>query len=89
MSHTSGEAVSANLLRVCAWCQRVELGGEWAQLQEAVTRLRLSELPRRSHGICEGCFAQIVGTLAAAGLSSGLEPPAAAWRQAFRVGGAS
>jgi hypothetical protein len=57
---------SAELLRTCSWCKRFDVGGEWAELEEAVARLRLfdlPELPGLTHGMCEGCFARMRGTL--------------------------
>ena len=50
-----GEAV---LVR-CAWCDRVQVGEEWLQLEAVGTgRQRLSQSIRdkASHGICPSCF---------------------------------
>src|SRR5205807_257981 len=57
---------SADLLRACSWCKRVDVGGEWAEVEEAVALLRLFEhpsLPMLTHGICESCLAHLLGTL--------------------------
>jgi hypothetical protein len=46
------------LLRCCSWCKRVEAGGEWLEVEEAVARLNLFEhaaLPMLTHGMCEPC----------------------------------
>lgn len=39
-------------LRLCAWCHRVEVNGEWILVEEFLKR-RLST--QTSHGICESC----------------------------------
>jgi hypothetical protein len=57
-----GSARSEDLLRVCSWCKRVDIGGEWAEVEEAVARLRLFDLPRLpmlTHGICQDCFTRL------------------------------
>src|SRR5262245_41935895 len=56
-----GAERSGDLLRVCGWCKRVDAGG-WAEVEEAVARLRLFErdrLPALTHGICETCLAAL------------------------------
>ena len=48
-----------DLVRVCAWCKRVDLAGEWVEVEEAIGRLRIFErhdIPSLSHGICPDCF---------------------------------
>lgn len=53
---------STRLLRVCAWCNRIETEsgtGQWAEVEDAIEHLRLFELPippQLTHGICETCF---------------------------------
>jgi hypothetical protein len=46
-------------VRVCSWCQSVALpSGEWVPVEEAVNKLDLmgdDQMPRLTHGICEGC----------------------------------
>jgi hypothetical protein len=39
-------------LRLCAWCHKVEVNGQWLSIEEFLN-LRLST--RTSHGICESC----------------------------------
>lgn len=39
-------------LRLCAWCHRVNVNGEWILVEEFLKR-RLST--QTSHGICESC----------------------------------
>lgn len=49
-----------DLLRVCGWCKRVDVGqGRWGEVEEAVTTFRLFEgprLPMLTHGMCEACL---------------------------------
>ena len=48
-----------DLVRVCSWCKRVEMAGEWFNVEDAIGRLRLFErhaMPRLSHGICRDCL---------------------------------
>jgi hypothetical protein len=55
------------LLRVCGWCKKVVVGETWAELEEAVARLRLFHrpiLPSMTHGICERCYESMTKTLA-------------------------
>lgn len=57
---------SEELLQVCGWCKKVEVGGRWAEVEEAVSLLGLFErlvLPRVTHGICEDCNSRMVATL--------------------------
>jgi hypothetical protein len=58
---------STELLRSCGWCKRVDVGGgEWAEVEEAVVRLRLFDLPKLpllTHGMCEGCQARMLAML--------------------------
>jgi hypothetical protein len=49
---------SGTLLRACAWCKRVEVGGEWMEIEVALEPLRIFEmerLPALTHGICDAC----------------------------------
>jgi hypothetical protein len=49
---------SNEVLAMCGWCDRFEVGGEWVEVEEAAKRLGLfnrSELPALSHGICPDC----------------------------------
>jgi hypothetical protein len=60
---------SSDLLRVCAWCNRVDAGsgtGQWVEVEDAIDSLRLFELPlppQLTHGICETCFAAMSKTI--------------------------
>jgi len=57
----------AMLLR-CAWCERLEVGGEWLLLDAIGTgQTRIAEdLVRQStHGICPDCFGRISRDIAA------------------------
>lgn len=60
---------SPDLLRVCAWCNRVHVSngnGKWVEVEEAVSHLQLFEqqrLPQLTHGICGACFAQMTETV--------------------------
>jgi hypothetical protein len=47
-----------DLIEMCGWCDRFRVDGEWVEVEEAATRLRLfqrSEPPAISHGVCPGC----------------------------------
>src|SRR5690606_7906888 len=61
---------SSDLLRLCAWCNRVNVGSvlnQWVEVEEAMERLRLFErdrLPQLTHGICEPCLDAMLQTLA-------------------------
>ena len=49
---------SAEVLAMCGWCDRFEVGGEWLEVEEAAARLELfnrAKLPTLSHGICPDC----------------------------------
>lgn len=53
---------SQELLRLCAWCNRVDVGtssATWVEVEDAARRLQLLEkaqLPQITHGICESCY---------------------------------
>jgi hypothetical protein len=50
---------TSDLLRSCGWCRRVEVGGWWAEVEEAVRELGLFEraaLPGLTHAVCGDCF---------------------------------
>ena len=47
------------VISMCSWCNRVDLSGEWYEIEEAIARLELFEqrsLPQISHGMCDDCF---------------------------------
>ncbi len=53
-------------LRVCGWCNRVDVAGEWLELEEAMPRLGVLEEaapPDLTHGICEACFERMAAEL--------------------------
>jgi hypothetical protein len=49
-----------DLLRICAWCKRLDTGGgQWAELEDAIATLQMFEqstLPLLTHGMCKPCF---------------------------------
>jgi hypothetical protein len=50
------------LLRHCAWCGRLEVGGEWLRLEalgEGQRSIISAVIERSSHGICPDCFAKV------------------------------
>lgn len=56
-------------LRMCSWCNRVEVSRSWEDLEIAVERLGLLALahpPLISHAMCPPCYAQIMDGLDAA-----------------------
>jgi len=62
-----GTPRSSELVRMCAWCNRIDLGSDaWAEVEVAVERLKLFEverMPQLTHGICAACFATMTSTL--------------------------
>lgn len=65
-------ARSAEVLKLCAWCNRINAGSDvnlWLEVEEATERLRLFErdhMPQLTHGICEVCLDVMMRTLATA-----------------------
>lgn len=61
---------STQLLRACAWCNRIDVGygsNDWVEVEDATERLRLIELgqmPQLTHGICAAFVTSMMGTLA-------------------------
>ena len=59
--------LTANLLIICSWCEKVDTGMEnWQEVEEAVKILGLFEtenLPQISHGICDVCHQAMLGKL--------------------------
>ena len=58
---------SNELLRVCGWCNKVNVGGAWEEIEQAIVSLRLFELPllpSMTHGICDPCHLKLTETLA-------------------------
>ena len=60
LAETLREAQAGTILLVrCAWCDRIQVGEEWLQLETVGTgRQRVSESIRdkATHGICPACF---------------------------------
>jgi hypothetical protein len=53
-------------LCVCGWCKRMDVDGDWVEVEKAVDRLGLfgyPTLPLISHGICEECAREIHGSI--------------------------
>jgi hypothetical protein len=47
-----------DLIEMCGWCDRFRVDGEWVEVEEAATRLKLfqrREAPEISHGVCPDC----------------------------------
>jgi hypothetical protein len=63
---------STDMLRSCAWCNRIDAGSgsnDWVEVEEATNRLRLFErevMPQLTHGICESCHAKMLSTFSRA-----------------------
>jgi len=61
---------SAELLQMCAWCNRINVGSGsslWVEVEDATERLLLFErdrMPQLTHGICEACVEAMTSTLA-------------------------
>lgn len=52
----------APLIVMCSWCKRVQVDGEWLEVEAAVQRLGLMETatpPPITHGICPSCLARV------------------------------
>lgn len=50
------------LLVRCAWCGRLQIGGEWLRLEAIGSgQMRIAEgvVRRSTHGICPDCFARV------------------------------
>ncbi len=60
---------TTDLLRMCAWCNQVNVGtttDQWVEVESAIERLRLFEqsgAPQVTHGICEPCLERMMGTI--------------------------
>lgn len=65
-----GRPRSEDLLRVCGWCKKVDVGGRWKEVEEAVPLLGLFEqtlLPHLTHGICEDCYHGMIESIRGGG----------------------
>lgn len=65
----TGAALSGEeFLRICGWCQRVDVGvSDWREIEIAMTKLKLFEqdsLPQLTHGICNSCYETMTEKLA-------------------------
>jgi hypothetical protein len=52
----------AKLLRMCAWCKKIDVEDAWVEIEEAVSQLRLFDhptVPAITHGICDDCFKMV------------------------------
>ena len=61
-----GTPRARELLRVCGWCNRVDVAGAWAEVEDAVARLGLFErpaVPAVTHGMCGDCEARMTALL--------------------------
>lgn len=53
-------------LRQCGWCNRIDVAGQWVEIEEALKPLGVFEnatLPSLTHSICEACFLAMKATL--------------------------
>jgi len=53
---------SDELLKICAWCKRVEVEGAWVEVEEAVELLALFDrpnVPDLTHGVCDACSREL------------------------------
>ncbi len=49
-------------LRMCAWCNAVDVDGHWVEIEQATRQLGLLEQPHPpalTHGICDPCLAKM------------------------------
>jgi hypothetical protein len=61
---------SEEFVRVCSWCKKVDVGGQWVEVEEAVSHLGLFDqalLPQLTHGICLDCHTQMIEIIHARG----------------------
>lgn len=60
---------SSELLRMCAWCNQVNIGAttdEWVEVEDAMERLQCFEhgsVPQVTHGICGQCLEGMMATI--------------------------
>jgi len=60
-------------IRMCSWCQRVEVHGQWLPIDTAVVALGLMTaptIPAITHGICEECYGKMMAQISALKLAS-------------------
>ncbi len=57
-----GRQADDEFVRICSWCKRVDVGGDWLEVEVATERLELfnrERLPQLTHGVCERCYEEI------------------------------
>jgi len=63
----AGVPRSEALLRICAWCNYVDVGSDtWLEVEEATSQLRLFEqsaIPAITHGMCPSCYTAMTGVV--------------------------
>ncbi len=50
-------------VRACSWCSRIDIDGNWIEVEDAAGKLGLfefSHLPQLTHGICKDCLANMI-----------------------------
>lgn len=60
------DAEDTALQRSCGWCNRLEVEGEWLEIEDALPKLRFMELERPAtltHGMCDECLARMLAEL--------------------------
>lgn len=59
---------NAQFLRMCSWCERVEVHGQWLPVEAAVVALGLmtaATIPAITHTICDDCHAKMMSEISA------------------------
>ena len=57
---------SERFLSMCSWCKKIHIDKSWVEVEKAIEMLDLfgaSRQPRLTHGVCPGCFEQIIQSL--------------------------
>lgn len=60
------DAEDTALQRSCGWCNRLEVEGEWLEIEDALPKLRFMEHERPAtltHGMCDECLARMLAEL--------------------------
>lgn len=55
---------SSEFVVVCSWCKRVNVSGEWLEVEHAVNQMEIfnqAKQPRITHGICSDCSERMLG----------------------------
>lgn len=70
--------VTADLVRMCAWCKRIDTGSStWVEVEQAMQSLGLVDrdpLPGITHGICGDCLSRIEAMLEPSSPESAASP---------------